>query len=104
LRQTQELSVPLHVEHITARQHAGDDDLENLAIACSHCNLHKGTNLTSIDPESGQIVSLFHPRQQQWGEHFETRGAVILGLTAIGRATVRLLNMNTPKRRRLRGS
>ncbi|MFM9963574.1 MAG: HNH endonuclease [Planctomycetaceae bacterium] len=38
-----------HVEHIRAQQHLEDDTLENLALACPHCNFHKGPNLTSID-------------------------------------------------------
>ncbi len=50
-----------HVEHIVARQHFGGDDPGNLALACIHCNSHKGTNLTGIDPDSGALVSLFHP-------------------------------------------
>ena len=40
-----------HIEHIIARQHGGSDDPDNLALACYHCNWHKGTNLTGIDPD-----------------------------------------------------
>ena len=40
----------LHVEHIIPKIHGGSDDVENLALACIDCNLHKGTNLTGIDP------------------------------------------------------
>jgi len=47
----------LHVEHIVPRIHGGTDDLDNLALACIDCNLHKGTNLTGIDPESNQVPS-----------------------------------------------
>jgi len=32
----------LHVEHIIPKTHGGSDDLENLALACIDCNLHKG--------------------------------------------------------------
>jgi len=92
-----------HVEHIVARQHGGSDDAANLALACHHCNFHKGPNLTAIDPLTGRIVPLFHPREQQWTEHFFKNGTLIDGLTAIGRATVSLLKMNMPDRRRLRG-
>lgn len=83
-----------HVEHVTARQQGGSDDADNLALACHHCNLHKGPNLTGIDPESGAIVRLFHPRRDAWSDHFRLRGVALVGLTPIGRATVRTLAMN----------
>ena len=91
-----------HVEHIVARQHGGATEETNLAFACHHCNLHKGPNLSGIDPLSGQIVSLYHPRTQVREEHFELRGANVLGLTPTGRATVRVLLMNSPTRLQLR--
>lgn len=50
LHRDHQSSVPLHIEHIIARQHRGDDSSENLALACLRCNLHKGTNLTGMDP------------------------------------------------------
>jgi hypothetical protein len=91
-----------HVEHIVARQHGGGNDSGNLAFACYHCNSHKGPNLSGLDRESGALVRLFHPRQDQWDEHFERNGVIIVGRTAIGRATVDLLKMNAADRRRLR--
>jgi hypothetical protein len=91
-----------HVEHIVARQHHGTDDPTNLALACPECNLHKGTNLTGIDPASGQVTSLFHPRRDLWVEHFSRVGANVVGETAVGRATVSLLGMNDSDRLRLR--
>ena len=45
-----------HVEHIVARQHGGGDDSGNLALACYHCNAHKGPNLSGLDPETGFII------------------------------------------------
>ncbi len=94
---------PFHVEHIIARQHGGHDSPENLALACHRCNLHKGPNLTSLDPETGGLARLFNPRQDRWTEHFELRQARIIGLTSIGRTTAALLRMNTPDRIELRG-
>lgn len=70
-----------HVEHIVARQHGGRDDIGNLALACYHCNSHKGPNLSGFDPESGVLVRLFHPRQDEWDEHFERNGVVPQGST-----------------------
>jgi hypothetical protein len=86
-----------HVEHITAKQHRGDDDPSNLALSCHHCNAHKGPNhLTGIDPDTGQIVPLFHPVRDAWPEHFRHVGALIEGLTPTGRATIHVLAMNEP--------
>lgn len=85
-----------HVEHITAKQHHGTNDPSNLALACHHCNAHKGPNLTGIDPETTQIVPLFHPRRDSWAEHFGRAGVLIVGLTPTGRATVDVLAMNEP--------
>ncbi len=101
-----QLHAPLvfQIEHIIAKQHGGGDDRLNLALACDRCNLHKGTNLTSIDPETQQIVSLYNPRSQVWAEHFSVDDAFIIGLTPIGRATVRVLNMNATRRVRLRAA
>jgi len=93
-----------HVEHILPRQHGGDNSPANLALACQHCNLHKGTNLSGLDPETSAPTRLFHPRQDDWAEHFVEREGEITGRTAIGRATVRLLKMNEGGRLELRAA
>lgn len=67
---------------------------ENLALCCTLCNKHKGSDLTSIDPESGEIVPLYHPRQDLWHEHFQLKGAEVVPLTPKGRVTIRLLQLN----------
>lgn len=94
--------IPFHIEHIRARQHLGRDDPQNLALACDRCNAFKGPNLVSVDPETDEVVPLFNPRQDEWTEHFLTERGEITGLTPTGRATVRLLNMNAPRRVQLR--
>jgi hypothetical protein len=91
-----------HVEHITAKQHGGADDPSNLALCCQLCNLHKGPNLTGIDPVTGELTALFHPRRDVWGEHFEIRGARIVGITPAGRTTVYVLAMNAGHRLNVR--
>jgi 5-methylcytosine-specific restriction endonuclease McrA len=91
-----------HIEHIIAKQHGGTDDLSNLALACFHCNQHKGPNLTGIDPQSGQITPLFNPRTQLWREHFALQDTEISGLTPTGRATIRVLAMNSELQQQLR--
>ena len=95
--------IPFHIEHIVPKQHGGTDNPGDLALACDRWNAYKGPNLTSIDPESGAVVPLFHPRRDAWSTHFAVRSGRIVGLTPTGRATVRLLNMNAPRRVELRG-
>lgn len=86
---------PFHVDHIVARVHGGTDDLDNICWSCTQCNLHKSSNIASVDPESGQRVDLFNPRSDVWNEHFGIGpDARMVGLTPKGRATVRLLDMN----------
>jgi hypothetical protein len=91
-----------HIDHIVAQQHDGPTVAENLALSCSHCNLHKGPNLTGLDPDGRQIARLFNPRQDLWHEHFAWDGPLVVGLTATGRASIVVLNMNSGIRVRLR--
>lgn len=91
-----------HIEHITAKQHGGSDDAGNLALARHRCNLHKGPNLTGIDPQTGEVAPLFHPRRDRWSGHFSFEGVRIKGVTATGRATVQVLHMNDARRLELR--
>ena len=71
--------------------------MENLALQCPCCSLHKSNKLTAIDPLTQTLVELFHPLQQAWAEHFaqESDGTCV-GLTPTGRATVEALHMNDP--------
>jgi hypothetical protein len=48
------------------------------------------------------MTRLFHPRRDRWDEHFAFQGALIVGLTPVGRATVRTLNMNGADRLEVR--
>ena len=91
-----------HIEHIIAKQHGGSDDVDNLALACHRCNLRKGPNVTGIDPATGEIVALFHPRRDEWPRHFRFNGPHIEGVTPSGRATVRVLALNDARRLELR--
>lgn len=94
----------LHVEHIVPRFHGGSDKLDNLALACIDCNVHKGPNLTGIDPETNRVTELFRPRRHRWDEHFTRRGVYIVGTSAIGRTTVRVLHMNSDDQLALRST
>jgi hypothetical protein len=82
------------IEHIVAEKHGGKTILENLALACPYCNSSKGSDLGSLDPQTGELVAFFNPRTQNWNEHFRIEGAQILPLTAAGRVTVAILQMN----------
>ncbi len=87
------------VDHILPRTAGGPTDLENLALACHHCNAHKWSHQTAEDPDTGETVSLFHPRRQIWAEHFTwSMGPPvhIVGRTPVGRATIERLQMNHP--------
>lgn len=86
------------IDHIIAEKHGGASDSENLAFACWRCNRHKGSDLTSIDPDTGGVVSLFNPRTQLWSDHFRIDGARILPVTAEGRVSATLLQFNQPAR------
>lgn len=91
--------VRYELDHIIAEQHGGQTALENLAYACLDCNRRKGPNIASIDPHTGERTWLFHPRMQQWQEHFRLcKDGTIVGLTPEGRATAFLLRFNDPTR------
>ncbi len=88
----------LEVEHIVPRSRGGTDDEANLWLSCPLCNRAKASQVSAVDPASGQSVSLYNPRTQAWGEHFawSADGAHVIGTTATGRATVEALRMNNP--------
>lgn len=95
----EDLSISPHeADHIIAEKHLGKTILHNLACACLECNRHKGSNIASIDPENGSLTPLFNPRSQLWIEHFRWDDGIIVPLTAIGRVTVHVLELNAPDR------
>ncbi len=104
LRQADSPLASLHIEHVVPKVHGGSDELRNLALACIDCNLHKGTNLTGIDPVTGVVTELFHPRRHRWDDHFGWRGVYVIGKTAIGRTTIRVLDMNSQDQLALRSA
>jgi 5-methylcytosine-specific restriction endonuclease McrA len=98
----QHSALRFHGEHIVAKQHGGTDASENLCLACPECNFQKGTNLSGIDPDTGKVTRLFHPRHDQWLDHFSLDRARVVGKTPVGRTTVWLLEMNSGDRLRWR--
>ena len=92
------------VEHILPVFFGGSDALDNLALACRACNAFKSARQTGTDPETGQSVPLFHPRQQIWNDHFQFAPTenTLIGLTPTGRATAAMLRFNSAEQQTAR--
>lgn len=86
------------IDHVIAEKHGGPTTAENLALACVFCNRFKGTDLGSLDPETGQLTAFFNPRTQSWEAHFRIENGSILPLTPEGRVTAAILRFNDPER------
>jgi HNH endonuclease len=83
------------IDHIYAEKHGGITESANLCLACADCNRHKGSNLCSLDPQTGDIVALYNPRNDLWKDHFQMfNNGKIQPLTAKGRVTERVLRFN----------
>ena len=89
---------PHEPDHIIAAKHGGETTAENLALACFDCNRFKGSDIASIDPDSGELAPLFNPRTQGWDEHFSIHNGLINPLTAVGRVTESVLKLNLQSR------
>lgn len=95
----QALSASSHqVDHIIAEKHGGITRESNLALCCTVCNLRKGSDIGTLDPATGQLTPLFHPRIHIWREHFRMDGVHVVGQTEIGRATAHFLQLNSTDR------
>jgi hypothetical protein len=88
--------IPLSIEHIIPRVADGPTVRENLWRFCRPCNEQKGTQRAAADPETSEIVPLYNPRTQPWRAHFQWSedGALLIGLTPEGRATIAALQLN----------
>jgi hypothetical protein len=91
-------NLEFEVEHIIPTARGGSDDMSNLALACRSCNVRKGSGERARDRLTGDVVRLFDPRRDEWGDHFQLNVSTfsIESLTAVGRATARRLGMNRP--------
>jgi HNH endonuclease len=92
------VGTPMEIEHVVPESLGGQTEEDNLWLACSLCNEHKGNRIAAVDPVTGELVRLFDARHQPWREHFAwtATGDRIVGLTPIGRATVVALDLNRP--------
>lgn len=89
------MGVPLTIDHIVPLARGGSNRRENLWLACRQCNEIKHTQTQAEDPATGQVVGLFNPRTQVWSQHFQIgEDALVVGLTPVGRATVKALQLN----------
>ena len=83
------------VDHIIAEKHGGLTAETNLALCCNLCNKYKGSDIAAVDEETDKIVQLFNPRIDNWTEHFLLDEGFLVGLSPKGRATIRLLRLNS---------
>lgn len=90
------------LDHIIAEKHGGQTTIENLCLSCPDCNTFKGSDVGSIDWETGETLTrLYHPLRDIWEEHFqfdETSGE-IQPRTSVGRVTLFLLRLNDVDRK-----
>ena len=86
------------LDHIIPESLGGLTETNNLCLACWDCNLIKQNRISVHDPQTAELIALFHPRQDQWHEHFvwQEDGLLLAGITAKGRATVAYLKLNRP--------
>ena len=56
------------IDHIISRKHGGRSEADNLAYACFRCNVWKGSDIGSLDPQTGRIVPLFGSEREFDGE------------------------------------
>jgi hypothetical protein len=87
------------VDHILPLHRGGEETPSNWALACRACNLWKSDAITAIDTETQTQISLFNPRVDVWEDNFivESQSPFhLVGVTAVGRATIDRLKMNAP--------
>ena len=91
------LAVPYHIDHIISRKHEGSTTFGNLAFSCQTCNLNKGSDLATYLHDIEEVIRLYNPRRDRWHDHFnlEQNGS-LQPFTKIGKATIKLLELNHP--------
>jgi hypothetical protein len=98
--------VEFTVDHILLIRHGGATTMDNLAFVCFACNRRKWDRLTGIDQETSKESRLFHPRSDEWNEHFSCslNGMDLHGTTSVGRATIEALDLNRERLRLIRAA
>lgn len=90
------------MDHVISEKHGGPTDSDNLAYACIYCNQAKGTDIGSIDWDSGEFLRFFNPRKDAWSDHFALGDIEIVAKTKTGTVTARILRFNDLDRLRER--
>jgi hypothetical protein len=90
--------LPYEPDHIIAVKHWGRTLEDNLAWSCFACNRFKGSDIASVDLETGRIVPLFNTRTGVWTEHSRLERGRVIPLTPEGRVTEHILQFNLPER------
>jgi hypothetical protein len=86
------------IDHIISIKHGGSSNIDNLAYCCVYCNRFKGSDIGSIIIDKKEFVRFYHPRWDNWGEHFKLNNSTIESLTNIGQVTARILGFNDQSR------
>jgi hypothetical protein len=91
-----------HLEHVVPTSRGGSSVLDNLAWACPSCNLCKSDSIEAVEPDSGTMFPLFHPRSHAWKDHFRWDDYSIMGRTPLGMATIAAFDLNHARRIQIR--
>lgn len=87
------------IDHIIAEKHGGQTQSDNLALSCPLCNRYKGSDIASLDPQTGHLCALYNPRLDIWIEHFVFSSSALFSLlSAKGRVTSKILKLNQTER------
>lgn len=89
--------VKFQIEHIISIKHGGSDFIDNLALACIYCNRFKGSDVGTILKDF-EFTRFYHPRIDNWTDHFSISDVMIVPKTEIGAATEKILKLNNPDR------
>lgn len=54
------------------------------------------------DPDTNEVVPMFHPRRDYWPDHFRWDGLQAVVLTPVGRALIVAFDLNHAHRQRIR--
>ncbi len=86
-----------HIEHIVSIKHGGETVSENLAYACSLCNIKKGSDVATFINNISNPIRFFNPRTDHWRDHFIIENTGLIGAnSSIAEATIKILHLNHP--------